>query len=184
MSIVNPLHDLTARGCLTQPPAPPPSARIRHVALRWLSILALAVIAAVTFHLVLPVAWKHALSVDVPYSPPFTATATLLLTFLSFCAIVEPIRIRPHQWSTIPYYPPLWVAVLLGCLMAAGAECLPPDLRPQMGRPSMAATVGTPAHHWVVRGCCLCTAPFSATPFTFTCNPKPDRQCHSNCGSI
>ena len=92
----------------------------------------LAAIAAVTFHLVLPVAWKQALSVDVPYSPSFTATATILLTFLSFCAIVEPIRIRPRQWSTIPYYPPLWVAVLLGCLMAAGAECLPPDLRPQM----------------------------------------------------
>ena len=108
--------------------------RLRHATRRWLRIFGFAIFGAIEFHVILPLAWHWVRPINLPYTPFFIKTATLLGTFLLLYLLLEPIRIRRGQWSTYAWYPPLWFSLVLACALAAGMDCLPVDIRPSTER--------------------------------------------------
>ena len=108
--------------------------RLRHATRRWLRIFGFAIFGAIEFHVILPLAWHWVRPINLPYTPFFIKTATLLGTFLLIYLLLEPIRIRRGQWSTYAWYPPLWFSLVLACALAAGMDCLPVDIRPSTER--------------------------------------------------
>ena len=93
------------------------SNRLRISLRRWGSILALGVIAAVVFEVSLAVGWYYVRTVPdltVWFSSWFLCVAIFAaLVFLAFLA-AEPIRFRLRHIPRLPYYPPLWLSVVLG----------------------------------------------------------------------
>ena len=114
----------------------PVAARLRHVSYRWISILIMAALGGVAFEFILPIAWHFTGSIEAIYSRTFVEVTVWIGTFLMFFILAEPIRIRSGQWSRIPWYPPLWLAVVLGWALAAASEHLPVDVRPQSVGPN------------------------------------------------
>ena len=114
----------------------PVAARLRHACYRWISILIMAALGGVAFELTLPFDWNFAGHIEPKFSPWFMEVTVWIVTFLMFYLLVEPIRIRSGQWSRIPWYPPLWLAVVLGWALAAASEHLPVDVRPQSVGPN------------------------------------------------
>lgn len=49
---------------------------------RWARLLALTVVGAVVFEMVLPLSWDYAKRVQLPFSPPFVALTTWLAVLL------------------------------------------------------------------------------------------------------
>ena len=112
----------------TQTNHDPAMTRLRHATRRWLHIISLAILGAVEFHLILPLAWPWVRSIDLLYSPLLIKITMLLATFLLFYLVLEPIRVRRGQWSTFAWHPPLWTAPLLACAFAARTDRPPVDI--------------------------------------------------------
>jgi hypothetical protein len=97
---------------------------------RWGDVLLMALVGAVVFELLLPLAWPIVKTAWLPYSRPFILLATgLAVTFLTF-AVAEPIRMSRRQWRRMPWYPSSWLAIPLATGLAAVSERLPSALRP------------------------------------------------------
>jgi hypothetical protein len=109
--------------------------RLRRSIIRWARVLALAVLGAVVFELILPRAWALVRWTTPQYSPPFIALVTWLVTLILFYALCEPIRVRRRQWSRLFWYPPIWLAMGLAWGLAAASENLPSSVRPQTTGP-------------------------------------------------
>ena len=105
--------------------------RLGRSIIRWVRVLSLSVVAAIVFELILPPAWSYISRVSLPYSPIFIGLVTWVLTLLLFYVVTEPLRIRKRQWGNMLRYPPVWSAVLIGWVLAAVSERLPPSIRPQ-----------------------------------------------------
>ena len=105
--------------------------RLRRSISRWVRVLLLSVVAAIIFELILPPAWGYVSQVALPYSPVFIGLVTWGLALLLFYVVTEPLRIRRRQWGNMLWYLPVWSAVLLGWVLAAVSERLPPGIRPQ-----------------------------------------------------
>ncbi len=103
---------------------------------RWARLLALTVLGAVAFEMVLPLSWEYAKRVHLPFSPPFVALTTWLAVLLLVYVVSEPIRIRKRQWRRMLWYPPVWLGVPLAWGLAAASEQLPVALRPQSSGPA------------------------------------------------
>ncbi len=101
-----------------------------HSIRRWELVLALTVVVAVALQLLLPLAWTYLSALQLPYSPFFGGLAAWVGTVLVFYVAIGALRIRAGQWRSIPKYPPLWLAALLGGVLAAVGEHLSPQLRP------------------------------------------------------
>jgi hypothetical protein len=109
----------------------PQRSRLQISAIRWASVVALAVVGAVLFEVLVPVAWTYALRTDADYSPVFLGTVVWLVSLIGFYIVCEPIRIRRRQWRNLALYPPCWFAVVLAWLLAAASERLPDGIRPR-----------------------------------------------------
>ncbi len=105
--------------------------RLGRSIIRWVRVLSLSVVAAIVFELILSPAWSYISQVLLPYSPIFIGLVTWVLTLLLFYVVTEPLRIRKRQWGNMLRYPPVWSAVLIGWVIAAASERLPPSIRPQ-----------------------------------------------------
>jgi hypothetical protein len=102
---------------------------------RWSRVLALAILGAFTFELILPLAWKHTARVTEPFSATFFGAVIWIGTLVLFYIVVEPIRMRRRQWRALLWYPPLWLAIVIGWVLAAASEFLPSGIRPQTRGP-------------------------------------------------
>ena len=109
--------------------------RLAYSGVRWARLLVLALLGAVAFELIVPLAWQRAKSVQPPYSPAFVALTSCMAVVMLTYVISEPIRIRKRQWRRILWYPPTWLAVPIAWGLAAASERLPIALRPQSGGP-------------------------------------------------
>ena len=107
-----------------------PRTRLGRSIVRWVRVLSFSVVAAIVLELILP-AWSYVSRVSLPYSPIFIGLVTWVLTLLLFYVVTEPVRIRKGQWGNMLRYPPVWSAVLIGWVLAAASERLPPSIRPQ-----------------------------------------------------
>ena len=109
--------------------------RIDRAADRWAQVISLAILGAVAFEAILPVAWSYWKSVAWPYSAGFLAVAVWLSSVALLAIVCEPMRIARRQWSRLLWYPHLWVAVVVAVALASVAERLPLSLRPQSTGP-------------------------------------------------
>ena len=109
--------------------------RLVHAVRRWVDILALAALGAFAFEVILPFAWGYAKRTSISFAPHFVTLAAWLATIVLLFVVGEPIRIRRGQWRLLGWYPPLWLAVVFACVLAAGTEHLPAGFRPQVDGP-------------------------------------------------
>ena len=111
------------------------SQRLVCISIRWVNMAGLALLGAVAFELILPLAWQQAKGIQLPYSPTFLALTVWLAVVLLTYRVSEPIRVRKRQWRRTLCYPPTWLAVPLACGLAAVSERLPVAFRPQSSGP-------------------------------------------------
>jgi hypothetical protein len=99
---------------------------------RWGSIAALAVIGAMEFEVLLPLALVYWNKLWIPpwTSPWFVAALTFVVSVALLRIAMDPIRIHTSQFRYMHKYPPLMVAVLGAVAGAVGLELLPLHLRP------------------------------------------------------
>ena len=100
----------------------------RTIFSRWLAVLALVGISAVTAHLVVPWGWEFARAMQAPQSVnrvALHAASWLLLMGVGFAvARFEPVRLR--HLRHVRRYPPLWLALPLSApVLWLGHRCFP-----------------------------------------------------------
>lgn len=110
-----------------------PRLRVARATLRWANLLLLAVLGAIAFEAILPLAWAIVRVRALSLSPPFIVVVVLLTTSLLAYVAAEPIRVRRYQWRRMLWYPSTWLAIPLACGIAALAARLPTPLRPYSG---------------------------------------------------
>jgi hypothetical protein len=110
-----------------------PRLRVARATLRWANLLLLAVLGAIAFEAILPLAWAIVRVRTLSLSPPFIVVVVLLTTSLLAYVVAEPIRIRRYQWRRMLWYPSTWLAIPMACGIAALAERLPAQFRPYSG---------------------------------------------------
>lgn len=101
---------------------------------RWLDILLLSLIGAVTFEVLIPVGahLASALSPASYYSTWFINGVAWLGVVLLVFLLTDPLRFHVTQLGSFFQYPPLWVAVALGISLAVSSEHLAPSFTPQV----------------------------------------------------
>ena len=106
--------------------------RVRHAAARWFAVLILTLIAAIAFEWILPIGWRFTRCIETAYSPWFLMLATVVVTSVLLCVLLEPIHFRWRHLANIGWYPPTWVALAFGLALAVTFERLAPaDSQPQ-----------------------------------------------------
>ena len=106
--------------------------RVRHAAARWFAVVILALIAAVAFEGILPIGWRFTQSTATLYAPWFLTVGTVVVTSVLLCVLLEPIRFRWRHLANIGWYPPTWVALAFGLVLAVALERFTPaDSQPQ-----------------------------------------------------
>ena len=106
--------------------------RVRHAAARWFAVLILALVGAIAFEWILPIGWRFTGCIETAYSPWFLMLATVVVTSVLLCVLLEPIHFRWRHLANIGWYPPTWVALAFGLPLAATLERLAPaDSQPQ-----------------------------------------------------
>ena len=144
--------------------------RLRYLSIRWIDLILLALLGAVAFELILPLAWQRAKGIHLPYLPGFVSLTVWLAVVLLTYLVSEPIRIRKRQWRRTLWYPPTWLAVPLACGFAAASERLPVAFRPHTSGPdwqnlytvvliALAVTLGLAARQLPWRWPATVTAP-------------------------
>lgn len=99
---------------------------------RWLDIVILGLVAAVAFEVALPVGVGLLSRLAFPtWWGPFAirSVAWIAVAALMFL-LTEPLRLRATQWRSVFRYPPLWIAIAMGVVIAALVE---PLLLPRTG---------------------------------------------------
>ena len=104
---------------------------------RWRSIIALAVIGAVTFEFSLAVGWYYIREVSLlqDWFAAWFLRIGIFGTLLTLAIVfAEPIRFRARHLRRLHLYPPLWTSVVIGIgcafLLDAGLQPLEPALIP------------------------------------------------------
>ena len=100
------------------------STRQRHSLRRWLRVAVLSVIAGLLAKLLLPVVWNYIFQTRV-YSTVFISISTWILLVILCYVGIDVLRIRWSQIGTARRYPPLWLAVPFGGVVAVATDGLP-----------------------------------------------------------
>ena len=102
------------------------STRQRHSLRRWLRVTALSVVVTVLSKLLLPLVWSYIFQTRL-YSGVLISVATWILVVILGYVAIDVLRIRWSQIGTTRRYPPLWLAVPFGGVVAVATDGLPPD---------------------------------------------------------